>query len=565
MKTKSFPLLLMLIFFLAACEKDAEIGNKDYPFVITQPVEQIDSTGASFSANVPNAEDFRILDFGFKWSNSTEEFSCSLPKGSDFSIHVGSDLKKGQSIICRAYVKTYDKLIYGNSVSFISKGSSPPLISGFSPKQVSDKAKLIIRGSNFSSKTNKNHVFINKIEAPVLSASTDSIMCTIPEMSFYGDTKIEVLVDDKKTTSAISLTILGPEIENVSAKRGFAGDYLTINGQNLTLNSPRKSLFFGDIEADILSVSDTKIEAIIPTTYYEQRLFIDMNVPLRYQNGMKSVTNDNFVIAHSWTKKSSMGYNTTQSRFFTYNNRAYIHDIWQPIVSIYDPENDTWQTEKADYFPHNTSGALYITNGNSLYLLGGQNWLGEPYNDLWVFDIPQKTWSKKGTLPFNFWSATYFETPEGIHIITDSGEHWKCDFVNQKYVQLRNFPENFSFSFGFAFQSGNNFYMMVAERTFQYDENSDLWTEKKPNPIKKGGYNQLPVGFPYRNNGYVYDTRSNFIYRYDSERDFWVKSAYVPISLINIPEISFFVLNDMVYFEDIHQDNAFMVAFKDFE
>ncbi|WP_167605370.1 IPT/TIG domain-containing protein [Maribellus sediminis] len=566
MKTKAIISLLVLVIFLFACEKDAEIQEKTYPFVITNPVADINSTGVSFSASVPNADDFTIVDRGFYWSNPYNEFSLSLKNEDDFAVRISSDLENGEQFVCRAYVRTTEKTVYGTTVTFTSQGAAEPVITDFSPKEIAEGAELLIIGSNFSHKLSNNLIYLNGTIAPVLRSGADSIVCTIPEMAFSGETKIELQVGEKSTTSSAYLRILGPEIENLSSNSGFAGDYLTITGQNFMLYGDHHALYFDDKEAEILSLSNTKIEALVPSTYYVEQLFDDMNVSIRYQSGMKSVTHSgDFVIKHSWTRKSSLDYSATQNQFFTYNNRAYIHEIWRPVVHIYDPENDSWQTEDSDYFPHNTKGALYITNNDSLYLVGGQDWLGETYNDLWVYDIPGKTWTQKGNLPFSFRTATYFETANGTHVITDTGEHWLCDFENEEYSRLRNFPVNFEYAFGFAFKSDNNMYMMVAERTYQYIENGDLWIEKNQNPIETGGYSQFPVGFSYRNNGYVYDTRYNFIYRYDAERDFWKKSAYVPLLLMNHPEISVFVSNDMAYFEDINQNNDFMAAYKDHE
>lgn len=558
------PLLLFAVFFWG-CQEDAEIQPKDYPFVVTKDATQIDSTGATFGAEVLYFGEKEIIDYGFTWKNERSEYSCSIKESkniTDFSFRISSDLENEEVTIYRAYVKTKENTVYGNSVKFISKGSLKPVITDFYPKEAIDGDLITITGSNFSYSKNSIRVLVSHYLAEVLIASADSIVFKVPASELNGENVLRVEVGEVLVTAENKLKIMGPEIESISINQGYSGEYITVTGKNFVKSENESKLLFDYFEAEILSVSDTEIKAIVPPVKISN-FDVNFDVNIWVQNGLKSALYpDKFRILSSWEIKNGLYYNAPNSQIFTFNNQAYILEQLQPVIHVYNPKEDNWKKETSSEYPLTTEGSLHIVIDNNMYLVGGNVFGVDQYKELWVFNIESKKWTRKGDLPFSFLTATYSFQNNQTHIITDKGEHWQCDFNNEKYVRINDFPVKFENSFAYSFVSQNNQFTAVYGRTLQYDSLNDIWIEKAGNPIEKGDYSPHAIGFTYKNSGYIYDTEKEFIYRYDALEDRWIKTCYVPVSLYNHPRISIFVLNDRVYFEDVSQNNNAMLAYK---
>lgn len=565
MKTINLLPLLLFAVFLWGCQEDAEIQPKDYPFVVTKDATQIDSTGATFGAEVLYFGEKEIIDYGFTWKNERSEYSCSIKDSkniTDFSFRISSDLENEEVTIYRAFVKTKENTVYGNSVKFISKGSLKPVITDFYPKEAIDGDLITITGSNFSYSKNTIRVLVSHYLAEVLIASADSIVFKVPVSDLTGENVLRVEVGEVLVTAENKLKIMGPEIETISINQGHSGEYITVTGKNFTKNGSNPLLSFGFVEVESLSVSDKEIKAIVPSLQ-NWNYYLNYDVRIRIQNGLKTAEySNNFTILSSWESKNSLYYNAPNSQIFTFNNQAYILEQWEPAIHIYNPKEDFWKKENSSEYPHTTEGSLHIVIDNNMHLVGGYVFGNDQYKELWVFNIESKKWTRKGNLPFSFLTATYFFQNNQTHIITDKGEHWQCDFINEKYVRLNDFPVKFENSFAYSFISQNKPFTVVYGRTLQYDSANDIWVEKAENPIEKGYYSPHAIGFTYKNSGYIYDTEEEFIYRYDALEDRWIKTCYVPVSLYNHPRISIFVLNDRVYFEDVNQNNNAMFAYK---
>lgn len=565
MKNQLLILISTILIVFSGCEKDAEIQPREYPFIITNEVEMIDSTGVTFTASILNIGSEEILDYGFKWKNAESEFMYSLKKErkiEDFELRITNDLKKDIQYFCNAYIQTSKNLILGNGVSFMSKGSLPPVINDFSPKEGFDGTQIIITGSNFSYNKRNNIVTINQKNVEVIYSSEDSIICVLPQMTFYGETNIHLLVGDHSIQSSSKYKILGPEIKSLSSIQSYSGEYISINGNYFTQNGTTTDLYFGELKTNIISINDSQIKAIVPPPKYSD-IFQDNTVKLKFENGLKSTEFENeFTIKCSWMKKTSLKIQSEVSKIFTYNDKAYFLNHWQNTIQIYNPETDVWSSEGSSGYPHPTEGSLQIIVGDKMYLVGGYVWGYEHYYELWEYDMIEKIWSRKADLPFSFLTATYFEYNNYIHVITDKGEHWQCDFANEDFIRLNDFPISFEYSFAYSFVSNKKIFAAVYGRTFQYNFSSDSWIELNENPFTKGYYSPHAIGFTYKNSGYIYDTQNRFLYRYNDIEDLWIKTSYVPVSLYNTPRISVFVLNDIVYFEDTYQNNKYMYAYK---
>jgi len=119
-----FYIQLMLLIFSFGC-KEADVQPKKYPFFVTDPVSEISSTGATYKAQIIDNGDFKITDFGFIWTDGKVKYQYSLQtsgKTDNFKTRISTDLNKGVTYTCRAYIKTIKYFVLGNNVIFTSLG-----------------------------------------------------------------------------------------------------------------------------------------------------------------------------------------------------------------------------------------------------------------------------------------------------------------------------------------------------------------------------------------------------------------------------------------------------------
>lgn len=121
----TFYISILLYFFLIACDKDAEIQPKDYPYVVTEiPILSNDSI--LFSAKLKNMGSEKILKYGFYWSNyhfpitliNNEFYTDPIDNGT-FTYKIADKLVDGNGYFVRAYVETQNYKVCGNEIFFL--------------------------------------------------------------------------------------------------------------------------------------------------------------------------------------------------------------------------------------------------------------------------------------------------------------------------------------------------------------------------------------------------------------------------------------------------------------
>ncbi len=566
MKTNFNIVLIIVLLFISACQNEAEIQPRDYPFVITKDATKIDVEGVTFNAEILNIGTEKIVDYGFLWRNAGSEYTHSIKqenKLDEFTTRITNDLQKDEQYVYQAYIKTLDNLILSNQVVFQSKGSMPPVITDFYPKEGFDGDLITIIGNNFSYKTTKNHVYVNNLPAEVLYSTIDSIVFRIPHSYFSGENAIKLEVGKASINAGNKLNILAPELENISVNEGYSGDIIHISGNNLFRNNDVVSLKFGELDAAILTIENNHIKAVVPSVY--NTAFEDYSSKIKFVNNQKTTEYyEPFIIKASWSKKTGISFAVSNSEIVTYQGKAYFLEQFRPMMHQYDPLTDKWtQLNSSDNPTQRHEKSLQIVIGDSLYFIGG-NVDFVASNNLWTFDFMQKKWHKKGNLPFNFLTATYFILDNFVHVVTNEGQHWKCNFQAEEYFKLNNFPENFTKGglFGFGFTSESKVFLVTAEHTFEYDQVNDRWIKRTDNNYIESDYQLSSVGFNYKGCGYVFYPPANAIFKYNLLENKWIKTAYYPDWVDDHARFNIFELNDMVYIENINNYKTNMVGYK---
>ncbi|MDD5508518.1 MAG: IPT/TIG domain-containing protein [Bacteroidales bacterium] len=180
--------IIPFILFCTACESDPELTPDQYPIPITLDVTEIDSTGASFKAEIVNTNYIAITECGFVWRKdekpSLADYWCSVTPAiisGNYSKRISGGLVEGKRYCVRAYAKGVDFLVYGTDTWFESKGSLPVKIHDFHPDSFRlGGERFVIEGESFSTMPAENHVYFGSTRISVISSYPDSLIIMTP-------------------------------------------------------------------------------------------------------------------------------------------------------------------------------------------------------------------------------------------------------------------------------------------------------------------------------------------------------------------------------------------------
>lgn len=262
---------MIAIFLLVTCD-NYEFPKSPYPRIETLPVVNISKTGVTFQANITQQGKLPIINHGFVWGhtenptiNSQDKIQLgSTSKTGNFEATVQSGLSDGETYYVRAFVATADYFVYGENESFVSKGSTPPLIKVLSAIEGTAADTIVIEGKYFSALAENNKVKFGQ-ETSIVLASTDSaIQCIVPNLTANQDYSISVNVAGNLTTSEIKFHVLQPKIESMIPLVGVFGDIITLNGENFPIKKDYINLTLDGIACEVLNVSKSAISFVLP-------------------------------------------------------------------------------------------------------------------------------------------------------------------------------------------------------------------------------------------------------------------------------------------------------------
>lgn len=122
--------LLILLTIMFGC-KDAEPDAREFPIILTGTPKDIDETGATFQGELIQEGKIPATSYGFVWGIKDQMVESSNkiilngnPSSNSFSIRIDHALAKDVEYKIRAFATSGDITVYGNSISFTSKGSA---------------------------------------------------------------------------------------------------------------------------------------------------------------------------------------------------------------------------------------------------------------------------------------------------------------------------------------------------------------------------------------------------------------------------------------------------------
>jgi len=542
-----FRLLIVVLPFVAACKKDAELQQKSYPYVLTLPVSNIDSTGVRFNARIVIYGLEPITDFGFIWHSNGIYYQYSLHNhhGStdDFSLEVHGDLIKNQDYFCQAYVETASQLIKSTEVIFRSLGSLPPEITDFFPDTVFDGMEVTLVGKYFSTIASKNEVKVNNISVEIVSFTTDTIVFIMPETEFHGNAQIILTLNHQSCTAPAAITIIGPDINGISANEAQSGTYITLTGKYFLKGGNNLKLYFNNQEAEILDTTDNLLGVIVPPPI--SNFFADVTSTITIVNGIKNCKySGSFTILKSWFQHEPPPFDWNyEYGAVAHNGKGYILEINSKKLYEYRPETNHWQVI-SDFPGERCDRSVHLVTDDHLMILGGVDAFGK-VRYFWDYNFLNNQWTQKADLPFDFYRATHFQLGNLEYIITNEAEVWTFNFSDGEFTQLNYFPVNFLYFYP-SFVSNGVAYVSTIGINWQYDQQNDQWINISANKFTDEYESYNTTHFQYKGAGYVMQHGMN-LYKFDTLRKKWIQVSVFPANNGDELYKTTFIIGDAVF------------------
>lgn len=259
------------LFSLVTCD-NYEFPKSPYPRIETLPVVNISKTGVTFQANITQHGKLPIVNHGFVWGhtenptiNSQDKVQLgTTSKLGNFEATVQSGLSEGETYYVRAFIATNEYFVYGESESFVSKGSTPPMIKALSSTEGTAADTIVIKGDYFSALAENNKVKFGESTSIVLVSTDSTIQCIVPNLVANQNYNISVTVAGNLTVTDIKFHVLQPVIDSMTPIEGIFGDTITINGENFPIKKDYINLTVDGIVCNVFNISKNTFSFVLP-------------------------------------------------------------------------------------------------------------------------------------------------------------------------------------------------------------------------------------------------------------------------------------------------------------
>ncbi len=266
--------IVLLLFSIAFSCRNKDEEERTFPQVETLEVTNITDEGAVFNGLVEGFLTNRnITDHGFCYGFPNKKAPLgytriSLGKldesSNSFHAQVSGDLFKDKTYSVIAYIESSNRIIYGTTASFVSKGGCAPEIKSFKPQVAGWGDTIKISGKYFSSKVDNNVVKFDQVKASVVSAS-DSVLRVIVPVDLSAQKSMIGVTTAEKTFLAGQPFLIGkPVIKNLTAKVPLGG---TLNVKTQNVKGKLASFYVDGAMLTSTQVSLNEYNLVIPKSY----------------------------------------------------------------------------------------------------------------------------------------------------------------------------------------------------------------------------------------------------------------------------------------------------------
>lgn len=248
MKLLKLVIYCGIIAFCISCGFHDEFTSREYPFVETIGMGEINPNGATVNFTI---KDFgkigksSISSYGVIYIDSASEknddyFIQELkgaPNGNDILVHITHDLTPQTVYIAYPFVKASNQTILGSPLIFTSQGNSPPEITEISATKLGVNLQFRVIGKNFSSIEGKNIIEIPGTEEyfsyNVYYSTPDTLLVSVYPNIYYEEGNnqkfdFSVTVNNQNATIPNYFSIEYPKIQTIDNLEYRIGDEINV-------------------------------------------------------------------------------------------------------------------------------------------------------------------------------------------------------------------------------------------------------------------------------------------------------------------------------------------------
>ena len=482
---------------------------------------------------------------------------------------MSGSLNKNQKYYVKAFSKTQEYLVFGDVVSFLSKGSKPVQITSFNPSVGSWGDTISIKGQRLNGIGYK--VYFGNLQAEILSAS-DSIMEVIVP-SKLNKKRVNILIESQDDTisSVEYFNYRSPEVLGLSTLNGTFNDELIITGRNLCgHDADNVKVYFNETAATIIEVSSNKLKTTVPSGVSKNELQVCVMV-----DGSKDCYNELFQLAAPVIE------NVLDYKVFIGNTLVIEGQFFNPLpeqnVVLIDGKEAEVIEASATYLEIVIPDGIYITRDASVSVsVATQKYV---YNEtIFISDL----WIQKGNIPdqgfftdavFNFsyggYGFTALNTESGNVVLhkyspqlnqwqeedyfpdnnryrmvafvighyayiggcENNADFWKYDIVNKTWEPISDFPQSGVYRMT-SFAIDGIGYVCTEEQTnnfWKYDPVSDLWEQLDDFVPDENWWTKADLSFVIDGNGYILTSNGNSVvdqlWQFNPTANQWTRKA----------------------------------------
>lgn len=540
---------LVLIFLFAACG-EPELPHS-FPVVQTDVVTNISSNGATFNASIKSVgKDQDVSSYGFLWGSNPEPQlyqSRALAQKAfnrgPFHIDVHGDLRPGGAYYVRAFVTSQTDTVFGNVVTFQSKGSNPPVITSIEPDREFSGNEITIRGENFSNGYQGNKVKIGATDCQVLYNSQNEIRVKVPFKDMLIAFDVSVTTAGQTGVAAQAFTMLGPRIVKFSKTNWRVGDIIDVEGEFLNAGSNHR-IYLNWNATTPKVISPTKMEYVVPD--YPNFNHYPVFATNRPGGAIYQKTPEYVHILDSWKKEIDSTPLALQTGYTAVAVGQRVFVMGGTSTWEYDALNHVW-TARAE-FPgaFRILGSAYAHGGKVYYGFGtSSDWYSTTFNDIWIYDIANDTWNLLGDAPLAPRHSAASMALDGYWYVgfgPNKSDLWKFDPLHNTWSEVDLAVSRYYVS---SFAIGDKGYFIDTERvTWQFDPATGQWTSHAAVPSLRDS----PVATSSASKGYVIITNSGrAVYEFDPQKNRWIQRQRLDVYLNNPPQFALFANNKLIY------------------
>lgn len=430
---------------------------------------------------------------------------------------------------------TVKDVISNTTTTFpITVADGVPYISGVSPANVSliPGQTVTILGENFSNNVADNLVMFNSIPGQIVSASSNSIVATMPIGTFTGF----VSVSTNGNRGNAYPFVVTPQISNLIPTSANEGDLVTITGQNFSTDNPaHNAVFFGSERASIpVNVTNSSLQVRVPNN-----LSSEEQVSVRVKGQISNFRTFELLGASlpTWTERRAAPSSRAGAKAVQIDGKIYVIGSFQSSNSdrleIYDINDDSWTTGTS--LPTERSRAAVAELDDKIYVMGGSG----DSNRLDSYDPETDTWETLQSSDNGHIGAVAESYRGKLYVIGGSGSDGRLveeyDPDSDEWTTLRNSPSR-RYDAASAVINGRIYVIGGGEdeaedRINAYDIEEDEWiTALTPMPRRLRQCSAMVI------NGKIYvvggedqnGAESDAVYSYDPGADRWQTLKKLP-------------------------------------